>query len=360
MTKKKPTIDKKLRDFCRKELERCFSEQEITEHFCSNVTNKLLKKRIIEEIKKSKDEYKYHLTQQGRRLAAKNLLRRLTKAEAKERISEIIKRARTINADSTLLYGIRKITLFGSCLKMMETVGDIDLAVAIQQKSNWTIEAHDKLAQAWSQKTRLAPFNWSGEGEIRKMLKARDPYISIVTDLLFQEKDFHPRMIIYQHNRNAFRKFKKPELSVICAFCGETGGGRTLIAAPRMLRRGSHKWRNEFKQVAICSSCVDVCVATIERAKKKKQPVKKSPDTKGNGNGLNSIGKPYSESFDPNYRMKHRTSLAHLYKPQNINGISPERWTELCAMAKAHWDFSREHGTPLPMHTDAPVPQVTS
>jgi hypothetical protein len=31
--------------------------------------------------------------------------------------------------------------------------------------------------------------------------------------------------------------------------------------------------------------------------------------------GLNAIGKPYSSSFDPNYRLKHVTSTAHLRWP---------------------------------------------
>ena len=31
--------------------------------------------------------------------------------------------------------------------------------------------------------------------------------------------------------------------------------------------------------------------------------------------GLNAIGKPYSSSYDPNYRLKHVTSTAHLRFP---------------------------------------------
>ena len=30
---------------------------------------------------------------------------------------------------------------------------------------------------------------------------------------------------------------------------------------------------------------------------------------------LNAVGKPYSTQYDPNYRIKHRTSAAHLFKP---------------------------------------------
>jgi hypothetical protein len=34
---------------------------------------------------------------------------------------------------------------------------------------------------------------------------------------------------------------------------------------------------------------------------------------------LNAIGKPYGTNYDPNYRMKYRTSLAFLYKPMPAN-----------------------------------------
>ena len=30
---------------------------------------------------------------------------------------------------------------------------------------------------------------------------------------------------------------------------------------------------------------------------------------------LNAVGKPLSPLYDPNYRMKHKTSTAHLFKP---------------------------------------------
>jgi hypothetical protein len=31
--------------------------------------------------------------------------------------------------------------------------------------------------------------------------------------------------------------------------------------------------------------------------------------------GLNAIGKPYGDNYDPNYRMKYRPSMAHLFRP---------------------------------------------
>lgn len=52
-------------------------------------------------------------------------------------------------------------------------------------------------------------------------------------------------------------------------------------------------------------------------------------------NGLNAIGRPYGPGFDPKYRMKHKPSFAHLFKPQpSVVGISAERWMEMCAEAE--------------------------
>ena len=39
------------------------------------------------------------------------------------------------------------------------------------------------------------------------------------------------------------------------------------------------------------------------------------PKAKAERRMLNAIGKPYSANYDPNYRMKYRTSLAFLLKP---------------------------------------------
>ena len=45
------------------------------------------------------------------------------------------------------------------------------------------------------------------------------------------------------------------------------------------------------------------------------------PKTKAPPRTLNAIGKPYGANYDPNYRMKYRTSLAFLYKPMPTNTL---------------------------------------
>lgn len=43
--------------------------------------------------------------------------------------------------------------------------------------------------------------------------------------------------------------------------------------------------------------------------------ITKARPVKAERPALNAIGKPYSPQFDPNYRMKHKPTTAHLFKP---------------------------------------------
>jgi hypothetical protein len=43
--------------------------------------------------------------------------------------------------------------------------------------------------------------------------------------------------------------------------------------------------------------------------------------------GLNAVGKPFSPSYDPNYRIKHKTTTAHLFKPYGP-GIRLTSWNQ--------------------------------
>jgi hypothetical protein len=47
-------------------------------------------------------------------------------------------------------------------------------------------------------------------------------------------------------------------------------------------------------------------------------PVTK-PKAQAERRTLNAIGRPYGANYDPNYRMRYRTSLAFLLKPMPAN-----------------------------------------
>ena len=40
---------------------------------------------------------------------------------------------------------------------------------------------------------------------------------------------------------------------------------------------------------------------------------------------LNAVGKPFGPQYDPNYRVKHKTTTAHLFKPYGP-GIRLTSW----------------------------------
>lgn len=56
---------------------------------------------------------------------------------------------------------------------------------------------------------------------------------------------------------------------------------------------------------------------TIERLRAAGYKVTKpkAPKAKAEQPTLNAVGKPYSPLFNPNYKVKHKTSTAHLFKP---------------------------------------------
>ena len=59
---------------------------------------------------------------------------------------------------------------------------------------------------------------------------------------------------------------------------------------------------------------------------------------------LNAVGKPFSPLYDPNYRVKHKTGTAHLFKPYG----SYMRWVKAAVvaftvLASGHADAGEMH-----------------
>jgi hypothetical protein len=57
---------------------------------------------------------------------------------------------------------------------------------------------------------------------------------------------------------------------------------------------------------------------------------------------LNAVGKPYGASYDPKYRMKYKSPKYPSRVQEVGDGISPERWTQMCALAQRQWDITHK------------------
>jgi hypothetical protein len=65
------------------------------------------------------------------------------------------------------------------------------------------------------------------------------------------------------------------------------------------------------------------------------------PRSKKNGApGLNAIGKPYGENFDPNYRMRYRTPPLKR-QMSHFLAVTAERWEVMCREAQKQSDRRR-------------------
>ena len=83
-------------------------------------------------------------------------------------------------------------------------------------------------------------------------------------------------------------------------------------------------------------ACVRAAGFRVSKTKEKKLTVAQ----RVHGKELNAVGKPYSEQYDPNYRMKYKTRRYPWTPGQRSdvgNGISPERWRVMCDEAAAAW-----------------------
>jgi len=60
---------------------------------------------------------------------------------------------------------------------------------------------------------------------------------------------------------------------------------------------------------------------------------------------LNAVGKPMSPLFDPNYRIKYKTSTAHLFKPYGRH----MRWVGAAVLALAVLASGHSHAAEYPL-----------
>jgi predicted nucleotidyltransferase len=125
----------------------------------------------------------------GQRLLATALLKRITRAQAKEILTQLIEEARAINADAAISSRIKQIVLFGSLLTGVpeDTVGDIDVVVTIQRRmlpagELLALENKEQADAPDSVRYRESALLWWPQTRLRRRLARISSYLSFHPD----------------------------------------------------------------------------------------------------------------------------------------------------------------------------------
>jgi hypothetical protein len=123
------------------------------------------------------------LTQEGRQSRIISLNKRFSRTDGDVVVTEVIERAKAINANTDLICGISELRLFGSMLDSnAKTVGDVDIVFELNRRGiagkEWVARS---IARAEATGRSLQYFDQLsyGETEVRLLLKARKPRLSL-------------------------------------------------------------------------------------------------------------------------------------------------------------------------------------
>jgi hypothetical protein len=139
------------------------------------------------------------LTQAGKQSRIASLTKRFPRAIGEVVITELVERAKAINARDDLLCGVSELRLFGSMLDpKAETVGDVDVAYKIFNKEppsgkkrvEWHIERAEQAGRGHIYYGDLIRY---GAIEVRLLLKGRRPRLSLQDMFHFEELKPAPR-----------------------------------------------------------------------------------------------------------------------------------------------------------------------
>jgi hypothetical protein len=154
------------------------------------------------------------LTQVGMQSRIVSFTRRFSRADGEVVVAELIERAKAINANDDLLCGVAELRLFGSMLDpKAETVGDVDVALSLYRREppaglSWT-QWNFQRADATGRHLQFIERLCYGEGEVKKLLKARKARLSLQTMFHFEELKPVPKFkVIFEHPDRASRKKK--------------------------------------------------------------------------------------------------------------------------------------------------------
>jgi hypothetical protein len=125
----------------------------------------------------------------GQRLLATALLKRIPRTQAQGLLGQLIAEARAINADAAISSRVKQIVLFGSLLTGApeDTVGDIDVVVTLQRRllPRIQLEALEENEQADAPDSvhyRESALHWWPQTRLRRRLARLSPYLSFHPD----------------------------------------------------------------------------------------------------------------------------------------------------------------------------------
>jgi len=152
-----------------------------TSHDAAELRDALLAAGLIEAVEQAAPGLWYALTDQGVRLGATRMLKRIPRAKADEMVAELIERARAINANSELLHWVLELRAFGSYITTSPDLGDVDIAFQLERRpveGNW-IEANRKRAVASGKHVRWPNDLTYGGQEVLLLLKGRNQHLTL-------------------------------------------------------------------------------------------------------------------------------------------------------------------------------------
>lgn len=123
----------------------------------------------------------FELTIEGNALTNARAVPPLPRAKAEQMLAAFLERVRAINANPDLTHDVLVVHLFGSLLGEGPNVGDLDLAIELRARGTGkeTVERSRQRAAASGKVLSYCAELTYGETEVRRLLRARSPYISL-------------------------------------------------------------------------------------------------------------------------------------------------------------------------------------
>jgi len=175
---------KALRDFLRKfytgfDKDSMIRDLKLTARRAARVIRALLQEQYIEFDRTStvRAESWYYVTKKGKELMRASAARRVTRGTARLALRAFMERVHEVNRDSRYLCKVTKVAVFGSFLKDVDRLGDVDVAVEtdyrIPRNENlWKVVQEYARDSGRQFSTFLAEQAWPMR-EVKLALKAR-------------------------------------------------------------------------------------------------------------------------------------------------------------------------------------------